>query len=347
MKIRLLAILLITGMLVGSERINCSPSVKPGRNAVGFTTREFYDNTRSNWLGNGLRPLRIDIWYPAQETSGKQEMIDDPEQFTALVKIIRDGAISSLSGRYPVVLISHGSYGNSTRMRWLAHYLAAHGYISVAINHNGNAVEEKQLGLQTLSEFCMWERPRDVTVVLDKMLEDPVFSQRIDTNRIGVAGFSLGGATAIWTGGAILNIDSLRANAPQLPPEMMQEIRQQIEMTREDRLVQQSMLRAQNSYHDLRIKAIFALAPAIGFGFTREGLKGINVPVQIVVGDQDLITPMASNSTRYYQFIKNAKLIVIHGERGHYTQNAPGNKHAAEFEEVSSIALKFFQESLR
>jgi hypothetical protein len=62
-----------------------------------------------------------------------------------------------------------------------------------------------------------------------------------------------------------------------------------------------------------------------------------------VVGDKDIVAPMATNAQRYHQYIKNSNLIVLPGERGHYTQIAQGNEHAVELEEVSSIVLKFFQ----
>jgi len=335
----------VMGMRAASPEWNPSGKSIPGE--VGMAGREFFDSSRSNWLGNGARPIRVDIWYPSEANSGKEEMINDQNQFSEPVRMWKEARLSSGSKKYPLILISHGSYGNAAQMRWLAYYLAANGYISVAINHNGTAAEEKQLEFLTLSEFCMWERPRDVSVVLDKMFSDPDFGAFIDRSRIGVAGFSLGGATAIWTGGAILDMDTLKANAPELPPAMKQLIERQIEMTKGDILVQQSLQRAGNSYKDERIKAIFALAPAIGFGFTRDGLKDVRIPVQIVVGDRDMITPMETNARRYSEFIKNAKLIVLPGERGHFTENFEGNEHATELEEVSRIALKFFQENLQ
>ena len=75
------------------------------------------------------------------------------------------------------------------QMRWLGYYLASKGYIAVAINHNGTDEEERKTGILSLSDFCMWERPKDVSAVLDKMLRDSVFSDNIDTNRIAAAGF--------------------------------------------------------------------------------------------------------------------------------------------------------------
>jgi len=42
-----------------------------------------------------------------------------------------------------------------------------------------------------------WERARDLSAVIDGMLSDPTFMPRIDRQRIGAAGFSLGGYTMI------------------------------------------------------------------------------------------------------------------------------------------------------
>ena len=43
--------------------------------------------------------------------------------------------------------------------------------------------------------MTFWERAREMTVLLDRVLQDDVFGPRIDHTRIGAAGFSLGGNT--------------------------------------------------------------------------------------------------------------------------------------------------------
>ncbi len=72
-----------------------------------------------------------------------------------------------------------------------------HGYITVSVNHNGTAKEERRKGSQTLSDFFFWERPHDSSAVLNFILIDPFFAGKVDTQKIGAAGFSLGGATII------------------------------------------------------------------------------------------------------------------------------------------------------
>ena len=86
-------------------------------------------------------------------------------------------------------------------LMWMGYYLASRGYIVAAVNHHGNTAAESQPAAQGF--LLYWERPKDLTVTLDKLLADPVFGTRIDRKRIGAAGFSLGGYTVISIAGGI------------------------------------------------------------------------------------------------------------------------------------------------
>lgn len=311
---------------------------------TGVTTRDFTDSSRPNWTGTGARPLRSVIWYPAGK-GGSCETIVDSSQFPQPVKARRDAKISPIKKKYPLILLSHGAQGNAMQMRWLGYFLACKGYIAVAINHNGTDEEERKTGILSLSDFCMWERPKDVSAVLDKMLNDSEFSGRIDTGRIAVAGFSLGGATAIWVTGAILDKEELVRDEPEPPPVFRASIDRLIELQKTDPIVINSFKHSADSFKDSRIKAAFALAPAIGQGFTREGLKNITIPVQIVVGDADVVAPKERNAAHYADNIPGARpLIVLPGERGHYLAPASGTGRSYELLEVSKIAYSFFEE---
>ena len=73
----------------------------PGEKMIGTTTREFEDSTRRNWIGTGLRPVRIIIWYPSDK-GGEKEIIDDGG---TKVTFLKDGKIASQSSKYPLILI--------------------------------------------------------------------------------------------------------------------------------------------------------------------------------------------------------------------------------------------------
>lgn len=342
---KILIILLLT---IGvTACLTTDPADHYGSQRTGVIDRDFADSSRSNWLGTGPRPLRSTIWYPAGK-GGYAEVIIDSSQFPYPVKVFRDAKISNRGKKVPMILISHGSQGNAMQMRWLGYYLASKGYIAVAINHNGTDEEERKTGILSISDFCMWERPKDVSAILDKMLKDPVFSHKIDTNHIAAAGFSLGGTTAIWVAGSVLNTEELARNEPEPPPVFRASIDRLVELKKTDSIIINSSRHSADSFRDNRIKAVFALAPAIGQGFTQESLKNIRVPVQIVVGDADVVTPKESNAMHYAKNIPNARpLIILPGERGHYLTPAKGSERASELLEVSQLAYSFFEEVLK
>ena len=340
-----LSIILIVNpaSVLKQENISINTSIcLRDENTIGITSREFEDSTRSNWLGTGPRPLRVVIWYPS-DSGGVKESIDDGD---TKVTFLKDGKISSHSAKYPLIIISPGSGQNALSMRWLGYYLSLQGYITISVSHNGTYEEERQNGPLSLSDFCIWERPEDLSIVLNCMLSDSIFAERIDTDRIGAAGFSLGGAVAIWSAGARLNLDSLQKYSPPAPPQLNTSINKFIELSKTDKIIQESLSRAGNSFKDNRIKAVFALAPPIGCGFTKEGLSAIDVPVRIVVGDKDKIAPAESNAKRYAQYITNAELIILSGELGHYTNEIPEAQRSKELKQVSKLALDFFNKNL-
>ena len=129
-----------------------------------------------------------------------------------------------------------------------------------------------------------------------------------------------------------------------------------------DAVARESLRRSGASYQDRRIKAVFAIAPALGGGFTESGLRPVNVPVQIVVGSGDVITPSPTNAQRYASLIQGARLTVLPGAVGHYTflhectprgqealplcRDAPGVNRRAVHESVREFALIFFNSVL-
>ena len=309
---------------------------------IGEMVRPYSDNKRLNWEGTAPRPLVTQVWYPAAY-GGYKMWIKDSLQFSRS-KLFYQNARLETNRKFPLILISHGAHANADQMQWLACYLASTGFIAAVVNNNGSAKEEKAIEGFTLTDFCMWERPRDLSVVLDWLLSDPLFGKVIDTARIGSAGFSLGGATAIWVAGAVFNRDSLAKGEPSPPEQIKAIIDKQIALSKTDPMVIASFKRSIASYYDPRFKAVFALAPAIGQAFPLDGLSRIKVPVQIVVGDADIIAPKTYNADHYTDGIKTAKkLIVLPGERGHYTHPPISKSRPEELNEVAEIAASFFK----
>lgn len=254
-------------------------------------------------------------------------------------------------------------------MMWLGYYLAARGYIVAAVNHHGNTGAERQLAAQGF--LLYWERAKDLTVALDKMLADPIFGGRIDLMRVGAAGFSLGGYTVIALAGGVFSPEEFErfCHSPQRDftcepqPEFPEAPTLFAELKKTDPLVRESLRHARDSYRDRRIKRVFAIAPALGSGFTKAGLNRIRVPVSIVVGEKDEVAPLATNARRYVRLIKGATIRVLPGKIGHYAflaectphgkktlpvcRDAAGIDRTAVHQQVSRLAFDFFERGRR
>ena len=102
------------------------------------------------------------------------------------------------------------------------------------------------------------------------------------------------------------------------------------------------------------------MAPAIGEAFTESTVTDVRVPVEIVVGHADTVTPPATNAERIANLIKGAKFIVLPGNVGHMTfgstcttlgqeryegcKDGAGVDRDRVHEQVAEMAYEFFQQ---
>ena len=111
----------------------------------------------------------------------------------------RDAPVAA-GARFPVVLFSHGGSGPGTPLVHgdLLLHLAREGFIVIAPFHPGTA-----------QPFV--DRPRQIHKALDSVLADPRFSKHADPDRIGMVGFSFGGAVTLIVAGANIDLAHLSA----------------------------------------------------------------------------------------------------------------------------------------
>lgn len=339
---------------------------------VGVTQRKFSPSEPYNWRGAATHALLTTVWYPA-DAGAKEEpqVIGSPQApFAFMGKAAPEAALTPAPQRFPLILLSHGTGGTAASLAWLGTELAAHGYIAAAVNHPGN----NGLEAYTTQGFVLWwERARDLSVVIDKMLADSAFGKRIDSKRIGAAGFSLGGYTMIEIAGGITQLSLFRdfCNSPRRdgicadPPEfpgLIAKIENADDLAKSDPEVRTSLQRAGNSYRDPRVRAVFAMAPALGPAFQPESLKKISIPVAIVAGTADANVPIGSSAEFFKNQIPGAELTLLPGathyvflftcgEQGKNTRpvmciDPAGIDRTAIHEKAARLALEFFGKHL-
>jgi predicted dienelactone hydrolase len=232
-------------------------------NPVGLSFAAYEDAARRSWAGPQSRPLATAVWYPAAPGSRESEW---------RVGIFNAGwnaqkaPLPAATTKRPLIVLSHGTGGGAAGMAWLAETLASDGYIVAAVNHHGNTAAEPSYQLQGF--MLWWERARDMSVLIDKLLADPQFGAHIDPSRIGVAGFSLGEYTALATVGARLAYQqwkSFCASHPvepncTLPPEASFSMADVQRLLDHDDRVKEAVSHSHESFRDARIRSAFEVA---------------------------------------------------------------------------------------
>ena len=313
-----LALVLCAALAFAAEKKKAAPTLHP----VGFSFRSFATPTDYNWRASKQQVLGGVVWYPAESGSAmKEQLIGPPDAplFSA-GRAAEDATLAPSFAKYPLLVLSHGTGGSAMQMAWLGTYLAARGYIVAAVNHPGN---NALTGYTTQGFIEGWERAKDITTVITDMLADPRFGEHIDAARIGAAGFSYGGYTMMELAGATTDFSKLLAwcdqvkNACNIPE--MPDLMDRFKAIEHQPDVQEAIRESGNSYRDPRIRAVYAIAPAVARAFTRESLQKVTIPVEIVAGASDPIAPPAENAQFFAENIKGAKLTILPGGVGHYT----------------------------
>lgn len=131
---------------------------------------------------------------------------------------VSEGAPLS-KGKFPLLVATHGNeVAAAKNMPDTLETLASHGYIVASVEHTGNndaffqalfveAFMHLPLGPNpSLGSNVILQRSKDVSFTIDEMLQGAVdqrahipFSKAIDSDSIGVLGYSLGGETTLAT----------------------------------------------------------------------------------------------------------------------------------------------------
>jgi predicted dienelactone hydrolase len=286
----LFVILSFTSCDRGSSNIVLRPK------KTGIATVRFHDESRG-------RPLITEVWYPVDEEAPSTPI----QGLWVRCAESRDAPLKAGSSKYPLIVMSHGNGGDRLNNAWLAEILAANGYIVASMDHHGNTWNNKIAE----SFVKIWERPKDVSFVVDQILQHKQFGSRVNSKKIGFIGYSLGGATGIWiAGGRLTSFDKpVISTIPsdQIPGDVNEEVLNSIDFSP-----------STDSYHDSRISAVFLMAPALGYLFDISSLQSISIPVYIVASEGDLITPLDKNSKILAGTIKKAAFTLIPGSANHY-----------------------------
>jgi predicted dienelactone hydrolase len=268
-----------------------------GPHAVGTTTIDVAADAAA-----GSRKLRVVLWYPAVKQAGAEALpyrhrLQPPPPLPALdvaTEALAVGDAPHVRGRYPLVIVSHGYRGWPESMSYLTENLASKGYIVAGIDH-GDLPFTDAAGFAASFGLTASTRARDQQAVIAHLTRlsatraSPL-GALIDSKRLALIGYSMGGFGALATAGA--GYDPQSPAFRSLPAGALAD---QAEGRRKA---------------DPRIKAVVAIAPwgaqAPHRAWSSASLKRLRAPLMIVAGDQDDISGYADGIAAIFEQARGA-----------------------------------------
>ena len=286
------------------------------------------------------RPLKVEVWYPAVIPPGKQEhtvyesrMPHSPQPGVPLIfsiagKALRDA--QPVQGQnFPLVIVSHGYPGSRTFLSYLTENLASKGYIVAAIDHTDSIWGQEFAFSSTLAN-----RAADQNFTIDELTARALapadfLHGLLDSSRVAVIGYSMGGYGALATAGA--GYSKQGGSARTVPGGYL------------------DPWTAGNPAYAARrrdnLKAMVAIAPwgaqPPQNNWDAQGLAGIRVPSLFIAGDQDDVSGFETGTKKLFENAVNAEryLLVYQNAR----HNVGGNP--APPEAMGNFAARaFFEE---
>lgn len=244
----------------------------PARAAVAADFYQVGFRTLGQWSADANLRLDVNIWYPS---------VRPPRTLNYApwtVSAARNG--KAVEGRFPLLLLSHASPGTRFSYHDTAARMASYGFVVAAPTHARDCMDDMSL-LFTWRQ--LESRVRELSGVIDLLLNDAELAASIDKNRIGLLGFGTGGAAALLLGGALpdcLSWPDYCARAGQ----------QDIYCNRWARDRMDGIchsLPLTKSLADPRIKAVAAVAPGFGMLFSSASFRYFHPPLLLIAAEND------------------------------------------------------------
>jgi predicted dienelactone hydrolase len=265
-----------------------------------------------------------------------------------------------------LIVLSHGNSGTELGHSSLAEALAQDGYLVAALRHPGDNWQDRSL-LQASSTRYFTERPQHVSRVIDALLRDPAWSERIAKDaqgpRVGAIGHSAGGYTVLALAGGQPDMSRISAHCQAHSGEdpIFCGVVQSGQPTTGTATTTPTT-RAIPPLTDARVRAVVALSP-LGVVFSPESLAKIRIPTAIYEAELDrYLVPRfhAQWITRnlptaefhrvpnawHYAFMDTPSMPIASPD-GDLGANPPGFDRQAFLQQLQRELLVFFDKAFR
>ena len=276
-------------------RIDAPELAKLGPHAVGVQTIEMVDHALKS-----ERTLKVDLWYPADVAAGAAaetysgslpgEPPAPPTRFTIPGIAVRDA--KPASGRFPLVIVSHGYSNETVALSWLTENLASKGYVVAAIRHADPPITDR-------SKFpeLLLRRPLDIAFVAGTLQGSLASEGRIDPSRVALIGYSMGGYGVLTAAGGALDPESPLVK--MVPGGLLTPYARGGASSKAIRVAD--------------VKAVVAISPFGGSmqAWGVDGLQSIASPLLLIAGDRDGSVDYKTGARAYFNQATNSNRYLL------------------------------------
>ena len=260
------------------------------------------------------QPFPVALWYPTSAAPVPLFLTDSlsPCRLPGLIcrwiayemPVAQNAPVAA--GAFGVVVVSHGAGGMALLHRDLAMALAAQGYVVAAPTHprgKGNDI----------SGIGVWVgRPKQVSRIIDTVLEDGELRSHIARERVGAVGHSNGGYTALAVAGARPSPSAVAAHCRQHPDDAR--------FCGFGGAATREAAREVSDIPDLldpRVRSIVLMAPNAA-PFTDAALAKVTIPVLVYAAEKDDLTLVRYHADRLASALPQVTCVLVRGA-GHFS----------------------------
>ena len=253
-----------------------------------------------------------------------------------------------------LVVLAPGLNTDYTALLYVGNHLSSHGYAVATLNFPYTSTDAIQSGIAGTapipSPSAWFSQPTTISDLIDVVQRR--WGDRLDSNRVGALGQSLGGYTVTSLAGAPLDWNHLRESCKRYANPNQVEINlAKLWQCQDPGQPGQTLNQA-----DARIKAVIAINPVTNPIFSASSLRSLATPYMMIAATDDFFAPPLSEQLLPYTSLKQADTYLALVNKGTHlsflagTSNLPsflvGPTQREAFVELKALSLLFFDRYL-
>ncbi|MBO4837526.1 MAG: dienelactone hydrolase [Clostridia bacterium] len=316
------------GTVIG-DALSGSPALAPrGPYAIGVRTLhithpgqvDLAAETNEDPRPRYGRPLTVEVWYPCIAAGKRQactytDYIGRSDQafleaFRFEGRAVRDAEPYAPAGPLPVLIISHGYPGSRFLMSNLAENLATKGYAVFSVAHTDNTYTDFNPDISLVSAVV--NRTLDqrwMVTELERLNGEGFLRGMLDTDRVGMIGYSFGGFGLLRTLGVRLNEEAFSRMAGHA-----------------DLISEEADYRG-----DKRVRAAALFAPFGADLFDENSFACIDVPTFWLQGREDTVVPYGPVHGMWDRAVRSDRYFLTYDLMNHKVAPNPSPAAAQKY----------------